>query len=200
MNPHQTSLHDEPVASGRPSAGLADPRSISRPDPALLQYYLIVSLFTFVAFPLVFLLAYIRFKTLRYRFDEDGIWMAWGILFRKEITLTYRRIQDIHVSRNIVHRWLGLSTINVQTAAGGTGPQMSIEGVREADGLRDFLYERMRGAKEPIHASATPLTPAIDAPAEPADESLVLLRELRVSVDRLADRLDALAGRGGSRQ
>jgi len=175
-----------------------DPRSITRPDPELLTYYFVVSLFAFIAFPIVFTLAYIRYKTLRYRFDEEGIWMAWGILFRKEITLTYRRIQDIHVTRNIFHRWLGLSTIDVQTAAGGTGPQMRIEGVREADGLRDFLYERMRGAKAHAHEGAEEHNPST-VPSVPADETLSLLRELRVSVDRLADRLDALGGRGGPR-
>lgn len=168
--------------------------SIAKPDPALLTYYLVVSLFTLFAFPVVFLLAFIRFKTLRYRFDEDGIWMAWGVLFRKEISLTYRRIQDIHVTRNVIHRWLGLSTIDVQTASGGSGPQMRIEGIREGDGLRDFLYQRMRGAKE----HARPALQEASQPAEP-DESLALLRELRTSVDRLADRLDALAGRGGAR-
>ena len=175
-----------------------DTRSITQPDPALLTYYLIVSIFTLIGFPIVFALAYIRYKTLRYRFDDEGIWMGWGLLFRREVTLTYRRIQDIHVHRNIFHRWLGLSTIDVQTAAGGSGPQMRIEGVREADGLRDFLYERMRGAKS--HAPETvPPPSAPEVMSAAGDESLLLLRELRVSVDRLADRLDALAGRGEKR-
>ncbi|MGH7244045.1 MAG: PH domain-containing protein [Phycisphaerales bacterium] len=188
-----------PAGAVSPLDPSADPRSITRPDPALLTYYLVVSLFTLFGFPIVFGLAYIRYKTLRYRFDGDGVWMAWGILFRKEITLTYRRIQDIHVTRNVIHRWLGLSTIDVQTAAGGSGPQMRIEGVREADGLRDFLYERMRGAK--AHGEGAAVAPVLEAApiAPPTDESLALLRELRVSVDRLADRLDALAGRGGGR-
>lgn len=176
----------------------SDARAITKPDPALLTYFLIVSLFTLVAFPIVFGLAYIRYKTLRYRFDDEGIWIGWGLLFRREVTLTYRRIQDIHVHRNIFHRWLGLSTIDVQTAAGGAGPQMRIEGVREADGLRDFLYEQMRGAKSHEPAVA-PSEPTQGAPAAPDDEPLLLLRELRVSVDRLADRLDALAGRGEKR-
>jgi putative membrane protein len=181
-----------------PDLPASDARSITRPDPALLTYYLVISLFTLIGFPIVFTLAYIRFKTLRYRFDDEGIWMGWGLLFRKEITLTYRRIQDIHVSRNIFHRWLGLSTIDVQTAAGGSGPQMRIEGVREADGLRDFLYERMRGAK--AHAPASGIEQReSDADSVSAEDSLVLLRELRASIDRLADRLDALAGRGGTR-
>ncbi|MBS0192616.1 MAG: PH domain-containing protein [Phycisphaerales bacterium] len=162
-----------------------DPRTISRPDPALFKYYFIVSLCSLLGFPVVFLLSWIRYETLRYRFDDDGVWMAWGILFRKEVTLTYRRIQDIHVTRNIIHRWLGLSSVNIQTAAGGALPQMTIEGVREADGLRDFLYEKMRGSKGETTPAARPAEHA-----EPVDEALELLRDLRRSVDELADRLE----------
>lgn len=178
---------------------VTDPRAITRPDPALFKYYFIVSLFAFIAFPIVFVVSWIRYETLRYRFDEDGVWMAWGFLFRRETTLTYRRIQDIHVTRNVIHRWLGLSSVDIQTAAGGSGPQMRIEGVREADGLRDFLYERMRGAKgKPVIAAPAPAK-IEEKPASP-DEALVLLRDLRASVDQLASRLDALAGRGDLRR
>lgn len=161
-----------------PSTQGSDAQAITRPDPALLKYYFVVSLLTLFGFPIVFLISFIRYETLRYRFDEDGVWMAWGILFRKEITLTYRRIQDIHVTRNILHRWLGLSRVDIQTAAGGTGPQMSIEGIREAEGLRDFLYARMRGAKGQVQ----PAYP-------PQDDALNLLREIRGSVERLNQRL-----------
>ncbi len=172
---------------------VAGPAGITRPDPALLKYYFITSLFTLLGFPIVFLISFIRYETLRYRFDDEGVWMAWGILFRKEITLTYRRIQDIHVTRNIIHRWLGLSTVDIQTAAGGTGPQMSIEGVREAEGLRDFLYQKMRGAKglagDAAEAGKDRAGPdAHHAGASLSDEALALLREIRVSVDALAAR------------
>jgi uncharacterized membrane protein YdbT with pleckstrin-like domain len=74
-----------------------DPRSITRPHSSLLTYYVLVSLTTFFAFPFVFLPLYIRFKTLRYRFDDEGVAMSWGLLFHREIYLTYRRVQDIHV-------------------------------------------------------------------------------------------------------
>ncbi len=123
-----------------------DVRKITRPDPVLLTYYFISSLVAgpFFIFPLVPL--FFKYHTLKYSFDESGISMSWGILFRREIYLTYRRIQDIHLSRNIIQRWLGLATVAIQTASGSSRPEMSIEGILAADRLRDHLYSRMRGA------------------------------------------------------
>jgi putative membrane protein len=96
----------------------ADPRTIKRPDDSLLTYYLLVSLCTLFAFPIVFIPLYVRFRTLRYEFDDDGVKMSWGLLFHREVYLTYRRIQDIHVNRNIVERWMGLAKVPIQTASG----------------------------------------------------------------------------------
>ena len=73
--------------------------------------------------------------------------MRWGILFRKEIILNYARIQDIHLSSNIIERWLGLARLQIQTASGSSSAEMTIEGVLEFEALRDFLYSKMRGLK-----------------------------------------------------
>ncbi len=80
--------------------------------------------------------------------------------FKREVNLTYRRLQDIHLTHNLLQRWMGLATISLQTASGNAGAEMSIEGVLEAEQLRDFLYARMRGAKDdqrtiqPVHSVA----------------------------------------------
>ena len=124
-----------------------DASLITRPVDALLVYYFIVSLFAVVAFPLVFVPLYIRFKTMRYRFDDTGVSMCWGFFFRREVHLTYRRLQDIHVTRNILERWMGLAKVPIQTASGASGATMKIEGIRDPEPLRDFLYARMRGAR-----------------------------------------------------
>src|SRR5687768_12184333 len=95
-----------------------DPRLITRPDPALWNYYLITAALTVFGFPFVILPMYFKYRTLKYRFDDEGVSMSWGLLFQKQVYLTYRRIQDIHVSRNFIQRWMGLATVAVQTAAG----------------------------------------------------------------------------------
>jgi len=121
--------------------------SITRPDAKLLKLYIIRSVLTLVAFPVVFLISYFKYHTMRYRFDDEGIAMSWGLLWRREINLTYARIQDIHVSRGIIERWLGLATVQIQTASGSGSAEMSIVGILEYESLRDFLYTKMRGAR-----------------------------------------------------
>jgi membrane protein YdbS with pleckstrin-like domain len=120
-----------------------------RPHPNLLRYYLLSALlfgpgFLIAAFPF-----YFRYRTLRYEVDDEGITMRWGILFRREISLNYSRIQDIQLSSNVVERWLGLARIQLQTASGSASDEMTIEGVPDVERMRDFLYSRMRGARAP---------------------------------------------------
>lgn len=168
-----------PVASIPVSTGAFDPRHVTEPDPKLLTYYTWVALLTGPLAPLVWIPAYLKYRTLRYRFDDSGVGMSWGILFRRETYLTYQRIQDIHLTRNIIQRWLGLATVSVQTASASAMPEMSIEGILAADALRDFLYAQMRGAKGEITDAPAP-------PANEADEALQLLRDIRDTLRRLA--------------
>jgi putative membrane protein len=121
---------------------------------------------------------------MKYRFDDEGVSMSWGILFRREINLTYRRIQDIHLTSNSIERWLGLSKLAIQTASGSATAEMTIEGVLEAQALRDYLYTKMRGARGHVEAAA----PA-SAPLE--DEALALLRDIRDEVRTLRAKLEA---------
>lgn len=119
-----------------------------------MKYYVLKALASGPAFPIMLPLLYFRFHTMRFRFDEEGISMSWGILFRREIVLNYSRIQDVHLQSNAIERWFGLARIDVQTASGGSAPEMTLEGIRDYEALRDFLYSRMRGAKEHSNAPA----------------------------------------------
>lgn len=119
--------------------------SLERPNSNLMTYYVLSSFllgpfFIFALVPLFF-----RYHTLRYRFDAEGISMRWGILFRREINLTYARIQDIHLRSNVLERWLGLARIEVQTASGSAGAEMTLEGLLEFEAIREYLYTKMRG-------------------------------------------------------
>lgn len=161
--------------------GSLDPAAITRPDDALLVYYLIVSMLSLIAFPFVFLPLFIRFKTMRYRFDDTGVSMCWGFFFRREIHLTYGRLQDIHVTRNLLERWMGLAKLPIQTASGSTGATMRIEGIRDPGPLRDFLYLRMRGARDNDDEPSD-----VDCDSERSATSL--LRDIRDELRRLRGR------------
>jgi len=142
----------EPTAADGRAAGAApvehaEVQALERPHPNLLKYYALGSLMLGPFFPFALLPLYFKYHTLRYRFDEQGVSMRWGLLFRREISLNYSRIQDIHLASNIFERWLGLGRVQVQTASGASAAEMTIEGLREYEAVRDYLYSRMRGAR-----------------------------------------------------
>jgi uncharacterized protein len=122
--------------------------AIERPRESLFTYYVLKAIAANVAFPFIFPYLYFRYHTMRYRFDTDGIHMKWGILFRREVLLNYSRIQDIHLRSNLIERWLGLARIEIQTASGSDSGNMTLEGMEDPEGMRDFLYSRMRGMRE----------------------------------------------------
>lgn len=150
---------------------------ITRPEPALMWLYLLSALALLCAAPFALIPLYFRYHTLWYRFDGAGVSMGYGILFRREMQLTYARMQDIHLSQNIVERWLGIGTVTVQTAGSGAGGNLSIVGVKDFDAIRDYLYAKMRGVRsEP--------TPAPSAEAEATDALLTDIRDALVDAAR----------------
>ena len=160
--------------------------AITRPDRKLLTQYLLRALLTGPGFPFVFVPSFFKYETLKYRFDDEGITMAWGLLWRREIFLTYARIQDIHLSRGVIERWLGLATINIQTAAGSSSSEMSIVGLTVFEQVRDFLYLRMRGARfgEDGEPEAT-----TGSPSDTTDTVAALLTEIRDELRAVRERL-----------
>ena len=125
-----------------------DIAAIEVPSRQLLTLYILRAIATTVAFPITMTLLFFRYHTMRYRFDAEGIHMRWGILLRREIMLNYSRIQDIQLRSNLIERWLGLARIEIQTASGSAGSEMVLEGLLNYVEVRDFLYSRMRGAKQ----------------------------------------------------
>ena len=166
--------------------------ALERPEPALWKLYLIRSIlsgpFAVIALPVL----WFRYYTLRYRFDAEGIHMKVGILFRREVNVTYARIQDIHLSSGIIQRWLGLADVQIQTASGTAGAELTIEGFKEFEAIRDFLYARMRGARE----KTTHLPPAL--PNATDDEAVALLLAIRDELRQTRELLQTRAGTGSA--
>jgi uncharacterized membrane protein YdbT with pleckstrin-like domain len=186
MHPSPTVATAAVTALRLPGAGTstlpAHPATLA-PHRSLLTYYALASLLAGPAFVFVLLPLYFRFRTLRYEVDAEGITMRWGVLFRREISLTYARIQDIHLSSNVVERWLGLAKIQVQTASGSASAEMTIQGLREFEAIRDFLYGRMRGSRD--HAAAAHADGAQALSPAALEELTATLREVAAEVRAL---------------
>ena len=173
---------------------------IERPHGNLMTYYVLAAILTGPAFPIVIIPLYFRYHTMRYRFTEEGVSMRWGVLFRREINLTYARIQDIHLTSNFVERWLGLARIQIQTASGSAKAEMTIEGIPQYHALRDFLYARMRGAKglsTAVAPSGSSAAESVQSPAIGADGSNELVATLREVTAELRAIRTAIEARDG---
>ena len=169
--------------------------ALERPNPALWNLYVIHAVLTGPGILFMLPLYYFRYRTLRYRFDEEGIHMRVGILFRREVNLTYARIQDIHLRSGFLQRWLGLADIQIQTASGSAGAELVIEGFKEFEQIRDFLYTRMRGyQRKATGPAAVPAPTAQRLPAGTSggeeDEMVALLLNIRDELRRTRELLE----------
>ena len=68
-----------------------DPTSIERPEPALMNYYLLCAACTLIGFPFVIIPYWFKYMTLRYRLDDEGVSMTSGLLFKNEVHLALSR-------------------------------------------------------------------------------------------------------------
>jgi membrane protein YdbS with pleckstrin-like domain len=160
--------------------------SLEKPHPVLFTYYVITSILSGPALLFTLPYLYFRYHTLRYRFDQEGIHMKVGILFRREVNLTYARIQDIHLRSNLIQRWLGLANVEIQTASGSTGAELVIEGFKEFEAIRDFLYSRMRGVILPSGTRVPDSGPSATPP-----EAVSVLIAIRDELKRTRELLEA---------
>ena len=164
---------------------------VARPHPNLLKYYLALSALAGPAFPFVLIPLVLKYKTLRYMFAREGVTMRWGALFRREIHVNYSRLQDIHLSSNVLERWLNLAKVQLQTASGSAKPEMVLEGLGDYESVRGFLYRRMHGdAGE---------TTAPRRSADGEDALVIGLREVAAEMAAIRSMLAELAAPGTDR-
>jgi uncharacterized membrane protein YdbT with pleckstrin-like domain len=169
--------------------------ALERPGPALWKLYVIRAILSGPGIVFAFPYLYFRYHTLRYRFDDEGIHMKVGILLRREVNLTYARIQDIHLRSGFIQRWLGLADVQVQTASGNAGAELVIEGFREYEQIRDFLYTRMRGARGGVQAVGTASESRAAAGEAPAG-MVEVLAQIRDELRRTREALEGKKGGG----
>jgi putative membrane protein len=167
--------------------------NIERPHPRLLWLYMIRALLTGPGVVIMAPLLFFRYETMRFRFDAEGIHMRWGILFRRQINLTYARIQDIHLTSGLIQRWFGLADVKIQTASGSADAEMTLEGLLEFEAVRDFLYARMRGYRDGPQ-QVVDAVPALSAGATGESGEALLreavdeLRAIRQALEQRTDR------------
>lgn len=60
----------------------------------------------------------VRYFTLRYQLDGDDLVVKEGLLFRRVRSVPVRRIQNIDLVQNLLHRMFDVAVVNIETASG----------------------------------------------------------------------------------
>ena len=88
------------------------------------------------------------YRSLEYVIDIDCVRMKKGVFWRKRVTVPYPKITNVDVTQGPVQRMFNIGIIRVQTAgaggAQGAKAELRLLGVRDLEGLKDTIMERVR--------------------------------------------------------
>lgn len=110
--------------------------------PALVLAAIIVVLVFVIVYSTV--ISKLGFPKKGYLLREKDISYKTGLIFYKQISVTFNRIQHVEVSQGILAKMFGLSSVKIFTA-GGSASDLSIPGLLTADAqkLKDFISEKI---------------------------------------------------------
>lgn len=107
--------------------------------------------------------AFAYHRRFEYHLTPDTFDVSWGVFARRDREIPYRRIQNVGISRNVLHRLFGIAEVRVETAGGDeTEVHLRYVNDREARRLQEEITDRKRDEE--------PAEPA--AEAEPTGEAL----------------------------
>jgi membrane protein YdbS with pleckstrin-like domain len=104
--------------------------------------------------PITYFLQRLNYEMRWYIVTDRSLRIRSGVVWLREMTMTFANIQGIRVNANPIERLLGLANVEVQSAGGGgshqahgipsSGHVAKFEGVDNAAVIRDLIVERLR--------------------------------------------------------
>lgn len=117
-----------------------------------LIYIVFIILFAIVLFIILGeIYARMAYKRWLYEFGNDDLKLERGIIWKKYSNIPYERVQNVDITRGIIARVCGFSTVNIQTAGLSYSPKggMTVEGyipgvpIQEAEHIREFVMKKI---------------------------------------------------------
>jgi len=113
---------------------------------------------------------YLYYQRFSYELTADTLDIGSGVFARREREIPLRRVQNVDVTRNVLQRALGIATVNVETAGGGS-TEAKLECVSAAEAER--IQSEIRRLKKGTSAEEAAAEPEADVLYELDDSSLV---------------------------
>ena len=118
-----------------------------------LMYFISTYLIIYVLLILIVgeIYAQMAFNRWFYEFTSTQLRFERGIIWKKYTNIPYERIQNVDITRGIIARIFGFSTVNIQTAGFSYTPNKAAwaEGylpgvsVQEAEHIREFVVKKV---------------------------------------------------------
>jgi membrane protein YdbS with pleckstrin-like domain len=98
--------------------------------------------------PITYFLQRLNYEMRWYIVTDRSLRIRSGVVWLREMTMTFANIQEIRVTANPIERLLGLANVEVRSAGGGmeasSGHVGKFQGVDNAEAIRDLIVERLR--------------------------------------------------------
>lgn len=106
---------------------------------------------------------YLKWRAFSYEVSDEGVLISSGILSRKHRSISYERIQDVNLERNILARIFGLCVLKLETGSGdGADGTLNSVSVAEAEAIRDHIRLRKKALHTGHEAGDIHVTTAIN--------------------------------------
>lgn len=168
---------------------LSLPLSLSRNvgvSGALLTFFVIAILNT-AWWLLVLILTGPYYRSLRYEIQDDEVIVHAGIWTKSVKHVPYRTVTNLEVKRDVLDRWLGIGTLNIQTAgmSGQKGAEERLVGLTDVQEVYDGVateLRRFRGGMAPTQTEVE--VPYAVARIDALDEILAEVRTIRQALEQ----------------
>ena len=126
------------------------------------------------------------YRSLRYEVQDDEVVVHAGIWTQSVKHVPYRTVTNLTVKRDILDRWLGLGTLNIQTAgmSGQKGAEEHLAGLADVQGVYDAVateLRRFRGGMAPTQADVEQMP--IISPPDVLGDILAEVRGIREAME-----------------
>jgi len=110
--------------------------------PGLILVAIISGIVILIVYSII--ISILGFPKKGYLLREKDISYKTGIIFYKQISVTFNRIQHVEVSQGILGKLFGLSSVKIFTA-GGSASDLSIPGLLSSDAqkLKAFISDKI---------------------------------------------------------
>lgn len=159
----------------------------SNPDPeATLVLWSICCGANIVMWVISYPIIHLYTKNLTYIIQDDRVTILSGILTKKEQNIPYRSITDFVLKRGPFDRYLGIGTIQVQTAGQSqtaTGYEGCLSGLIDFDSVHGDLRNKLKSL-HPVSESTTTSEPVNISNENVLSQILEELKEIRRNTEK----------------